>query len=317
MAAGGGEVAVGIKVQSALGTSAGATGATTYSDIKLDEFTEDVGYITDEGRPEIGGSLYTVGSSEKYGAAPFYSMTGKVRLEELKDLLPVVGWAETGSGPWVYTPVTASADFDYFTMDVKYSDESGNQYQIIDSRGARLIMTYNPRTAPVFSLDAVGGNHQESVALHEPYAAQTVPSPATAILGANTKWFGVNSFKVYGFSFSIENGIDNTRQPLGQLTPDDVVPTVLSSRADGLLQMSNATYRRLKYGGAALTAASAAKDTGALSMRILNGTKYVQYDFSAAEYFLGDPIPVTPTSQVLVPVRARCTGTATVTVSLT
>lgn len=317
MAAGGGEVAVGFLPQSGLGVSAVAvSGGPSYTNIKLDELTEGPGYITDEGRPEVGGSLAIISSTEKYGAAPFVSMTGKQRIETIPLLLPVVGWnaGTPASGVTPYTPVAASSAFKYHTADYKYSSEVGNQYQTLDMRGTRLVLDYTPRRAPTFTLDALGGNMQASTADHAAPASETVPSPVATILAANSTFFGVAGFKVYGFVFTIENGIDNTQQPLGQFTPDDVVPTFISSRINLLIQMSNASYRRLVYGGSAATAISAAKATGAMNMRISSGdgTKYVEFDFSAAEYFLGDPRPTRATEQVLLPVRARCTGTATV-----
>lgn len=318
MAAGGGEVAVGILPQSGIGVTGSSTPAgANYVNIKLDEFTENVGYVTDEGRPEIGGALYTVSSSEKYGAGPFSRMVGKTRLEALQSLLPLVGWNETGAGPFTYTPSATTAAFLYYTLDFKYSAEAGNQYQIIDCKGSRLVMAFQPRQAPLFTCDLLGGNHQESTADHDQPATQTVPSPATTIAAANLTIFGTTGYKVYGFTVSIENGIDNTRQPLGQLTPDDVVPTFMSSRVDGVLGMGNADYRRLVYGGAAATIASATKVTGALNLRQLNGTKYVEVNYTAAEFFLGDPIPVRATAQVFLPFRARCTGAATMVISLT
>ncbi len=320
MPGGGAEVAVGALVQSGLGVSAVATaGGADYLNFHLDQFLESPAYITDEGRPEIGGSLYTVGVAEKYGSAPFVSMQGKLRLEYLAQLLPMVGWnaGAPSGGVTPYNPATATADFEYYTIDVKYTAEAGNQYQILDNRGVRLVLDFTPRQAPTFALDTVGGNHQESLADHAEYPTQVVPSPVTAVPAANRTFFGTTGYKVYGFRFLIENVIDNTQQPLGQFTPDDVVPAVLSSRVEALIQMSNATYRSLVYGGSAATAIGSGKQTGALNMRVANGTQHVEVDFTAAEYFLGDPIPVVPTQQLLLPVRARCIGTATVRVDTT
>lgn len=304
---------IALKKQSAINTP--ATG--TYNVTLFDRYNDTTGRMVTTGAQRIGGGLSQTYGGIVLGASPAFQGSGPLDLNTIGTWLEAAGRGVTGAGPFVYTPVTASSAYSYFTADVNRIPASLH-YRIRDCRLLRLGMSFMSGEEPRFECMALGGNVDDSSATTSVPSSMKQPSPAETIAGANSMIFGSSAFTVLDFQYFIEVTLDNRRRPLGKLTPDDIRVTNIRPRVVVRIDCTSANWRRLFLGSDSATSISTAIVGGALNMRlnVAGATSYIEFAWASAEYVAEQPGDIRAEEEQYVILGGRPTGAVTETVSL-
>ena len=332
MAVGGAEVSIGLGKQTAKGT-AQATAADIFKMRHLN-FQLDGNRLINRGQAEIGGELLSGNDPVVLGARPNFSGDGELRLGSIGKWLRAVGFnagtVGDGSGAGqithVFSPATTASNalWPYHTLDIRFG--SAINVSLRDSRLANLEFDVQPGQPLTFRYAGAGillGDSAAASHTEEPAVARVKPSPAA---GAITNLLGVaGTVTTLSFGMLIEGNLDTENQELTTLFIADVTPTrlVVTYRGSSLLDSTN--YKKLEYGAAAGTVATAALLTGALDVRFdtpddltgFAGNKgHVLFHSDNCRYIIDQGgVRATPDRQVLIPWSAYPT-TAAVNVTL-
>lgn len=305
---------VALKVQSALNTP--ATG--TYTDTLHDEFDDGPGRLKNTGRPRIGNtSLLQSSAGVVLGARPFAAGRFPLDLNTIGPWLETAGHTVSGAGPYAYAISASTSAAVYGTLDVLR--QTSHQYRMRDCKLSRMVLNHPAGDEASVSYNIVGGNLDDSTATHaSPSTTVLMPSPAQTISAANATLFGTNSFTILGWTYMIEHRVNNQRQPLGSVTPDDVRSLSVDVRAIAVIDVSLTNWKRVFYGDSGATAVGTSRATGAMKLRLSapNGTSYIDYDFAAAEYELDAAARIRAEEDQLLVVNIRPIGAVTLTVAL-
>jgi hypothetical protein len=300
----------GFKKQTAINTPATAPLTTTL----LDRYNDTTGRMVTTGRPRIGAGLAPVFGGIVLGASPAFQGSGPLDLNTIAPFLEAAGRANASG---VFTPVTTSANFGYFTADViRVVGASPLQYAIRDCRLMRLGFMFMSGEEPRIEFVGLGGNVTDSTVVHTVPTSMAQPSPAETISSANAVVFGSTAYTVLDFQYFIEISLDNRRRPLGSLTPDDIRVTDIRPRAVLRIDCTAANWKRAFYGATDATAIGTLIATGALKWRfsVAGGADYIDFDWAAAEYVAEQPADVRAEEEQYVILGARPTGAVTETV---
>lgn len=305
---GGTEARVGFGVQAAINTP--ATG--TYGDILLDDFTYDAGRIYNYGRPRIGGSISQKHAGIVLGAKPFCSGSGPTDLNTIGKLFEGAGRVSTPvTTTNTLTENTTSAGIKYLTADIL--PVTGLQERIRDFRLSRLVINHPSSDESTFEFTGLGGNMDDSTATHALAATPKQPSPAETISAANATIAGVTGTTLLSWQYMVLQNLANNRQPLGQVTPDDIRVTGIQTMAVLAIDLTASNLHKFMFGASGATAVGTTSVTGAQKVRLSvpGATSYIDYDWSAAEYALDQPARIRAQEEQILVVRARPTGAVT------
>ncbi len=307
----GAEAIVAFKVQSAINTVASGT----YAPVYADDFSYDSGRVYNYGRVRIGSSLSNHAAGIVLAAKPYMTISKPLDLVTDGVFLEMGGRTNsTGT----YTETVAAASTKYTTGLVQ--PITGKKVQIIDMKASRVTISHPAADEATLEASMIGGAMADSsVTVGTISATLLQPSPAETISGANSTFAGGTGTITLSLQYSILQNLNNNRQPLGTLHPDDIRSISNQTMAVVALDYTATYWNTFGWGASGSTATSTTSATGTLHYRLSTpgGATFIDYSWAGGEYALDQTARIRAAEDQMLLVRARPTGAVTETIDNT